>query len=463
MSNRKQNDLEKLLKDKLSDKTSAAPDFVWDRIEAELFPEKKRRGFFWLFSGCAGLLIVAGCFTFCSIFSHEAKTAETHTVVKRSFAPHLREKKETKMISEHPGTGHSSGKGPIIEASAGAEEESFGARTSIAARSKQQERSGNSSFRTSLAGRSTGSFNESPLTSGSAEQPGILSLTGIPDPASSAVITELPVSDSSNTEVADPEIAVSDSIPVQPVDSAIAITTQPIAPLEVPELPSAAERKFTLSLYGGASLFDMAVFKDYLRSGQLSDRSFQSSGFEAGMQFSYQLTRKFGLYTGVAFNRKTTSFRYNLAISESDYFTVVLPGQLLPIAAISDNATGDCFLAEHVTANYQVNSWLLSLGTTYQVIRWKKLTLGIDLRFSMNLYSGLDLKKLEVIEVGDYAAERFNYIKPGAGLRIDYALNERLSVGLAPIYSLQFSGDNNSFYAGNVKELVIPVRVRIAF
>lgn len=218
-----------------------------------------------------------------------------------------------------------------------------------------------------------------------------------------------------------------------------------------------------LSLYGGASLYDMAVFKDYFVSGQLSNRPFRSSGFELGTGFAFNVTSRLNVYAQVSFNRKETSFDYALAITESDYFHHLVHGELLPIGNIIDNGVGNCFLAEGVKASYRTDSWLVSLGAAYKIIQWKKLDLGADVRFSVNASSGLQLNELTVIQVAPYGKEHFNFYKVGAGLSINYRISERFVAGITPMFHWQLTGDNQSFYKGVGKELVLPVRLGFCF
>ena len=448
--NSEQNDLEKLLKDNLSDKTAGVPAIVWEKIAAEIYPKKKRRGFFWLFFGGIGLL--TGIATACIVFCGERSSAQqiiNHKAIALHPVKPAKAVAEQPTAQEHPAPSTSDHRSYRSSEKAAVHndfvKQPAGTQHWLAA-AGISERHPNPG-ETRVAQRTEPVTNEPSPEEQPAAIPEIVPADVATDPEASAA------------EPAQPDTLASaapDTIPAV-VTVTESVTTTP------PDKPHAADKKWSVGIYGGQSLYDMAVFKDYFTSGQLSNRTFKSGGFEAGLQFGYAITSRISVYGGVAFNRKTSSFRYDLAITESDYFNVVLPGELLPLEQISYNGADNCFLAENVTASYQIDSWLLSLGGTFDLVKWKKFSVGIDLRISANLYSGLKMQELTVIRIDDYAAERFNYVKPGAGLRIDYRLSPWISVGTAPLYNLQLNRDNRSFYAGNLREIVVPLQLKFYF
>ncbi len=484
MTNSEHNDLEKLLKDNLSDKTASVPDFVWDNIEEELFPKKKRRGFFWLFFAGIGLLLGIGTIYF--VAGDKSERQENQHLAKISEGKGQPQKITWKPESKNNFT---SDKGN--QASQGKTDENQMLKADGSALQTIEKGNG-TQFKAN--GKTNGSINSGSKAFGKFANGSKGKTTQIKDQASKISASISGNISAENNDQGENASASSDKTPEsahteneviangEPVksgdpksndpDSTLAQTnpdttqSEASVPNEIDQPDTAkAERirKFAVSINGGASLYDMAVFKDYFTSGQLSNRTFASSGFEIGAGFSYQLTPKLGIYTNIAFNRKSTEFNYDLAITESDYFHHLLLGELLPIENIIDNGIGNCFLAKDVKAAYQVDSWMLSLGTTYQILQWKKFTLGADVRFSANLNSSLALNELTVLKIQPYEAERFNYFKTGAGLNLDYRFSNRFSIGIAPMFHLQFNPDKQSFYKGNVKELLLPMRFRFYF
>lgn len=487
MANSEQNDLEKLLKDNLSDKTASVPDFVWDNIEEELFPKKKRRGLFWLFFAGLGLLAGATAIYFMASRStgkpdvqfskHETgqmtpsswntTTQDTKTLETRS------EKGTSGGASENTSAAHvSAGNGtPSIQNNASPASTFTGSKAEHRANRSRNAVSGRKNEFTATATSSGGQHaklgSEGQMNSGAANQVA----DEKQDPKNSTHAVSGGNTNTGEVKNGSGEPAQKDSSAAQPLaqtspkDSVHQTQTESrVAEIQADTTqPESKPKRFMISVYGGASLYDMAVFKDYFTSGQLSNRPFKSSGFEVGAGFGYQITRKLGIYANAAFNQKNTSFEYSLAITESDYFNHLLQGELLPLENIIDNGVGNCFLVEGVRAKYQVNSWLLSLGSTYDFLYWKKISVGADIRFTANMSSALQMKELAVLQIQPYGDEHFKSLKIGAGLNIGYQVTESFSVGIAPMYHLQLNQDKKSFYKGLGKELVLPVRLGFCF
>ena len=214
---------------------------------------------------------------------------------------------------------------------------------------------------------------------------------------------------------------------------------------------------FSLGIYGGPSLYNTATFKDYFSSGQLSNRTFASSGFELGLQARFKIGNRFRIYAGLAFNQKQTQFNYNLAITEADYFTYLVNGEKVPLANIRDDGTNSCFLAKDVLVRYQIQSTLLSLGTQFEFLKMGRFSAAADLRLSCNIYSSLKLKETKVLDIQKPDSESFSYFQPGAGLLLNYEINSWISVGLSPFFGKQFYLKQSS--SVKMDELVIPVTI----
>ncbi len=473
MTNSEQHDLEKLLKDNLSDKTANVPDFVWDNIEEELFPKKKRRGFFWLFFIGIGLITgLSAAYLFTGNSSEKnGQLSKNKLAIEndKSSAPvhkrvctedYSREKSISKNASEQSiqtagnrpatsfmGKGRNSVSG-VSAASSSSDKKTHENRTSIGKNNLNPlpdpiDNAGNTSSAGNLTDNGETNDNKTELTENNQ-----------PDKKES-LETETNTETEKESETDEPETAVA-------TDTLKNTSAAPDA-VKPDEESGEKPTRFAVSVYGGTSMYDMAVFKDYFTSGQLSNRPFKSGGVEIGAGFSYKIKPKLGVYSNISFNRKNTSFNYNLAITQADYFQHYSVGELIPLGNIEDDGANSCFLAKNVSAEYQINSWLFSLGTTYQLLQWKKITLGADLRFSGNLNSKLQMNELTVIQIQPYENERFNYFKLGGGLLLDYRIRRNLSIGIAPMYHWQFNSDKQSFYKGKLTELVLPLSFTFHF
>lgn len=474
MKNDDHNRLDQLLKDQLSEGTTPVPDFVWDRIEEELFPEKKRRGFFWWFFGAFFLLIMAILLGIAfsgqkahsqnvSLSQHSVSRTSTGSISKdqklarneQVTAPDSLQSKNHsvtpsyKQPTKKANAPHSrrSGSYRDIKANQNTEKKfsKFAKRNSFKSKSGQLI-SSDQSFSEKTADENSNGYLNHP----------ILHQTN---------------SDSTHQSIAKKQ----DEKTLNPVQtkpdpiSKEALTYEEILALikkDFPESPDELKEDkksslFSLGIYGGPSLYSTAVFKDYFTSGQLSNRTFASSGFELGLQARFKIGNRFRVYAGFAFNQKQTQFNYDLAITEMDYFTYVANGEKVPFENIRDDGTNSCFLAKDVQVRYQTQSMLISLGTNFEFLKIGKFSAAVDLRLSCNVYSSLNLKEIRVLDIQRPDSEKFSYFQPGAGLSLNYQLNRRISLGLAPVFSKQFYV--KSSYSHKLNELLIPLSVSFNF
>lgn len=493
MNNSEHNDLDKLLKDNLSDKGASVPGAVWDNIEAELFPKKKRRGFFWLFFFGAlltGGLATAGFF----LFNRPADSSDVTTAssTKTNLHDHRHKPTATGTPANAPSSPVEAQQdlacrqtGPVALSVASGEPatnpgvsgQSSGTASLAMGESSRRNGTGNGSDR-SFDGKGDKTKQRVRVvapkgTSGDS--------AGEPTSAqSNGEGTKNPVSNSDTDSAIDPadanllaSVTANEPELGQPgnVDSLATMRIMPVGngladflvPRKAPEKPATA---CGFIVYGGPSFFEMALFKDYFVSGDLSNRSFAASGMEAGIG-AYLRKNRFGWYLNLGYNRKQASFQYDVAITEDDYFDYIGedmpmpdPAATIPFENISDNGANSCFLAEDFTASYTITSWQFSLGGTMEFLRWRKFSLGGDLRFGLNLGSKLELKEWTTFSTPDYEKERFSAFRPAGGLWIWCQLSRRFAIGLTPMYSWQFQR-KSSFTAGTTKELILPLAIRI--
>ncbi len=476
MSNSEHNDLDKLLKDNLSDKAASVPGAVWDNIEAELFPKKKRRGFFWLFFS-AGLLI--GGLALGSFFlfngSSEQHTQTTQTA-KTHKTFHQQRSTATGVPAPAPSSplevgqdlsaeqaesvaSFSSDKSGISGNDAGSGSSASSARLS----ERELNRSGHGINHRSKGNNSASDGKTAGSSSGS-----IAPETTNTDADHLSASTSSTVVNSQNDlalATATEQPGTVDSLGtmyIMPVGNSLADF---LVPRKAPDTePSTTGCGFIV--YGGPSFYEMALFKDYFVSGDLSNRSFAASGMEIGMT-GYFRKNRLGWYLNLGYNRKQAAFQYDVAITENDYFEIIDGGELpdpaatIPFENISDNGSNSCFLAEDFTASYTVTSWQLALGGTMEFLRWRKFSFGGDLRIGLNLSSKLELKEWTTFSTPSYEKERYNAFRPAGGLWIWCQLSRRFAVGLMPMYSWQFHRSREDFIQGTTKELIVPVGIRI--
>lgn len=477
MKNSEHKRLDQLLKDQLSEGTALVPDFVWDKIEEELFPKKKRRGFFWWFFGGLCLLIMGGLFgiAFSGQKAHSQNTVLSKNAVSEPLnTPDLRahypiqknefialDSAKTKGCSPYrkfvtkTGIQSNSLPDPIHT-----EQDTAPQQKTSKSSSKKHSKS-----RTSISTSSGNLLSEKTETAllPVSEQQQQKHLNGLNTPITDPNSTTHPTSENQQAEAKAESTIKTDSITNKDLDYSEILALVKRNFSGKPDELKEEERNslFSLGIYGGPSLYSTAVFKDYFSSGQLSNRTFASSGFELGLQARFKIGNRFRIYTGLAFNQKQTQFNYDLVITEADYFTYIANGEKVPIANIRDDGANSCFLAKDVAVRYQVQSALISLGTQFEFLKIGRFSAAADLRLSCNVYSSLKLKETRVLDIQKPNSEKFSYFQPGAGLLLNCKLNKRISIGLAPFFSKQFYLKKS--FSRKVDELVIPVTVSLNF
>lgn len=485
MRNSEQKKLEQILKDNLSEGTAQVPDFVWDRIEEELFPEKKRRGFFWWFFGGLCILLIGGLIALavCGQGAHSQhntlpnSTFSSNNGLQRKHVKSLTTKRKStkttaalisadKNETRRKGPFHTNFFPPKGNSSVPAYKQLTGTKNnprsqvSTANRLSQRQssklalrKSSKSKQSLSLASASE-TFDQT--NDGAANKGGRLSADSKVENGNPSINQNDSITPSTSFTSAVPtkksDIHSSHELSYEEI---LALVKRDFAenPLELQE--NKHRTFFSLGIYGGPSLYNTATFKDYFTSGQLSKRTFASSGFELGLQARFKVGNRFKIYAGFAFNQKQTQFRYNVAITEADYFTYIENGEKVPLENIHDDGMNSCFLAAGVTAKYKIQTTSISIGTSFEFLRIGKFSAAADLRLSGNLHSSLKLQEMLVLEIAQPPSETFSYLQPGVGLLLNFHLNQRISFGLAPFFSKQFYLKQS--FSHKMDELVIPI------
>ncbi|MDF3027985.1 MAG: hypothetical protein K0S23_2292 [Fluviicola sp.] len=489
MKNSEHKQLDQLLKDKLSDGTASVPDFVWDRIEEELFPEKKRRGFFWWFFSGLCLVVIGGLLgvAFSGQKTHSQNTSlSNNSVPEQLNTPVLRTQhsmRKNKFITLNPAKTkgslsaaadeHATKAGKYFDSNP----DSYRNATKTSKHSDSPHHTyQNTNLRQKKSGSSLKKQSGSQTKSVSSNSGKLLSEKTQTDPLQPSNGKQESLNnrstDQNSTDPATHSTSENQATQAK-AESAIkadSISRKELSYAEILDLvkrdfsnnPDELDENkknslFSLGIYGGPSLYNTAAFKDYFSSGQLSKRTFASSGFELGLHARFKIGNRFRIYAGLAFNQKQTQFNYNLAITEFDYFTYLVNGEKVPLANIRDDGANSCFLAKDVLVRYQIQSALISLGTQFEFLKMGRFSAAADLRLSCNIYSSLKLKETRVLDIQKPNSENFSYFQPGAGLLLNYEINSWISVGLSPFFSKQFYLKESS--SRKMDELVIPVTV----
>lgn len=449
MKNNERNPLDRLLKERLTEGTKPVPDFVWDSIEKELFPKKKRRFFFWWFFG--GICMFSSGVFFMVVFSGGQASSQVSNhkysgAAKQNpgFAPNNKQATSEKKAFILSGN---------YRKTASFSKSSHQPNLSQPINSsRKNQKSGVKALSGSRFSSNSVLPVQNPGTAFKKSGSGQTNLSKTPD------LTALNTDSSSKSSTFDKEEPKTDSfgIPALSYPEIIGLLERDFPLTGNPEISRKDSKSFfSLGVYSGVSLFNTATFKDYFTSGQLSKRSFASSGFELGFQGKFSVGKRFGIYAGLAFNQKQTQFTYDLAITESDYFNYITAGEKIPFENIRDDGSNSCFLAKDVSASIRMRSTILSVGTTIELWKTKLFSVSADFRLSGNIQSDLLLKELRVLDIPRPTSEHFSYLQPGIGIQLNYRLSTRFSLGFAPFFSKQFYLKKS--FSRRMDELTIPI------
>ena len=213
-----------------------------------------------------------------------------------------------------------------------------------------------------------------------------------------------------------------------------------------------------LFIYGGPSLYNVAVFKPYFVSGILSNRSFRSNGWDFSFGFSKSMGRHFEFNTLISYNRKTTMFSYDLLVGEEQYMQLNTD-ELVSLEQLDQENSCNCFLAKDASLSYSLSSVFIMPGISYRPFLWNKVQLMTTVRFGTNIYTQFKNKEQSNIEFPSHSAEYFSTYGIRLGGALGYKIGDRVWINVYPEYSIFFKG-NSDVYSTNIKELILPVGIR---
>jgi hypothetical protein len=235
-----------------------------------------------------------------------------------------------------------------------------------------------------------------------------------------------------------------------------------ISSFSLPEETMKKAKLFNAYIYGGPSWFNMAVFKPYFISGDLSSRSFQSSGYDFGIGLEKKFNR-FGIALEGAYDFKQSQFEYDLMISEEDYFELYENNEFIPLEQLDDPSSCDCFLAEDAALNYSISTLSGSIGLTYVILKRSKWQLTSAFHFGTDFSTRFRQNSQAVISFPDNLNEQFNSLRLQSRIGLNYQLTPYLSMGIMPEYLFIRPSKNHGIYAKSIHRLTLPLRLSFHF
>lgn len=226
--------------------------------------------------------------------------------------------------------------------------------------------------------------------------------------------------------------------------------------------PEKNKPRFAFFVHGGATMYDMAVFKPYFTSGVLSNRSFKSIGWEITVGGAKRLGDHFDLQFSLNYNQKNTQFSYDLLVGEEEYMNLQIENQPIALEQLDQENSCNCFLAKGASLEYGVSTVSLMTGIDYRPFLWEKIRLSTSLHFGTNALTSFKNMKQQVVEFPSQKREFFSTFSMRLGCTVGYSIRENLSINLYPGYTISLAG-RSDLYARNIRELALPIGVRVEF
>ncbi len=223
------------------------------------------------------------------------------------------------------------------------------------------------------------------------------------------------------------------------------------------------KRKNSIVVYSGPVFYDIAVFKPYFVSGVLSNQSFQSGGFEIGVNYSRNFSNRLKFSLSGIYNQKRSGFTYDLLIGEEDYFNLYQNNILIPIDKLDSPNSCNCFLAEDVELNYQIQMMLFSAGLGFELFESEKVSLETNIDIATNLQSKFINNSNKVVKFVNSKTETFNAVRLKLGINFGYRINNRFLIYASPAYSVYYTNSSKSMFVQPLREIILPVGLSIEF
>ncbi|MDG1036751.1 MAG: hypothetical protein P8O87_07905 [Crocinitomicaceae bacterium] len=498
---------DKIVGKSLKDGKRETPDFIWNNIEKEIVPEKKkRRGLFWLY-GCLGsLILIVGAIGTTAYLGNWMNSDE-------SVSQHNEEINSSEILNDQPNANTD------MEVEDGAtvtdnstnklnSTENFEARQSnmnisvgihsenefrnnshtsdmntsvtkeLAAGNQVEEKEGsnhNNSVDSNLSGNTPDSDPHADIdaSQGDVNSSGDAVLSKENDDANkendqissgdnlgddNSVTSSIDLAKTNqDEEFTDIENDLDTTTLVE--EYSPANNNDPDEIMKAPEKKEPG--KFFIEVKAGYSIYKMNVWDETFTVGALSTRPFNSSGYNLNVEVGYEFNRWVKPIIGFNYNIKNVEFTYSALYDDHGWLTRNINGQILSIDEINDT---DYLCNKHVltdiNSQFQITSVSLTVGNKMNVLQLRKFGLDLDLKYSLDINSKTRLDQITQIDVSNYLSQSLNSRFIGA-LNFNFAINNRFKLLLYPEYIYRKNANRQELYQGNYHELILSAGLRI--
>jgi hypothetical protein len=252
-----------------------------------------------------------------------------------------------------------------------------------------------------------------------------------------------------------------DSMFIENKDLTILLTGE-VAIENAPRKNKPKKTPFFIEAKVGYSSYKMSLWNSSFVFGDLSNRKFKSSGLNANVSFGYQINALLNPIIGFNYNRKQAEFNYSALYDDEGYLTYNIQGNEMPLDEINDSdLLCNQFILNDIKAVFNITSFSVTVGNRFNLLQLKKIGIDLDLSYSLEVSSNIDVESIDKIDVSENLREHFNS-KIAAGLNINYQLSKQFKLFVQAEYIFKPYNSNN-FHRSDAHELINSLGVRFNF
>lgn len=231
-------------------------------------------------------------------------------------------------------------------------------------------------------------------------------------------------------------------------------------------LEDSKTKKWFVQVKAGFSTYSMSIWKDEFELGALSQRAFPATGVNLNVSAGYQFNKWLNPIVGFSYNGKQAQFKYSALYDYEGFLIHNIHGNLMPLDQLNDDISDSLcnqYILRDIEANFYIASYAVTIGNKFRL--WNKGRIGVevDLSYSLELNSRINLNRIQKIDVQDYLNDAFNS-RINGGATVTYQLTPELRLLFEAEYIfMPKSVKSNNFYRGDWHELIFSIGARYNF
>lgn len=231
-------------------------------------------------------------------------------------------------------------------------------------------------------------------------------------------------------------------------------------PSNIDTKPVKTKSKTGIIAFAGPSVFNLSLFKPYFKSGHLVSSPTKSKGVEYGLGIYRKITPKISAHLTFNYSQKQSGFKYDLMVSESDYFDLYQNDMAVPLENLDGENSCNCFLLEEAELEYKISTIKLNVGGEIGWLYMGKTNFVSQLNIATNLYTKYTTTKASKISFPQELNENLNVYRLNLGTGISYQITSRIEATIIPSFSFNWI-NTSALFSDNYPELYIPVQLKL--